>query len=229
MTRSSLNPASLTRLLSFCEHRRYPAKAVILHPGVAADVLYYVVEGSVAASIEDEEGRELVLAYLGVGSFIGETGLFHEQRNRHVWVRSRSRCELAEISYERLRALAKQELAVEYADILFALGAQMALRLRSTSRKIGNLAFLDVSERITGILYDLSYAADAIQHDRGREIFITRQELGRIAGCSREMVGRVLKELQGQGHIDMKGRSITVFHPGEPAVDTPRGPVFSLV
>jgi len=52
---------------------------------------------------------------------------------------------------------------------------------------------------------------DAMTHPDGMQIKITRQELGRIVGCSREMAGRVLKALGEQGHISVKGKTIVVF------------------
>jgi CRP/FNR family cyclic AMP-dependent transcriptional regulator len=48
-------------------------------------------------------------------------------------------------------------------------------------------------------------------HPDGMQIRITRQELGRIVGCSREMVGRVLKTLEEQDLITASGKTIVVF------------------
>jgi CRP/FNR family cyclic AMP-dependent transcriptional regulator len=48
-------------------------------------------------------------------------------------------------------------------------------------------------------------------HPDGMQIRITRQEIGRIVGCSREMAGRVLKNLEEQGLISVKGKTIVVF------------------
>jgi len=48
-------------------------------------------------------------------------------------------------------------------------------------------------------------------HPDGMQIKITRQEIGRIVGCSREMVGRVLKELEGQGLLSVAGKTMVVF------------------
>jgi CRP/FNR family cyclic AMP-dependent transcriptional regulator len=87
----------------------------------------------------------------------------------------------------------------------------MALRLRRTSQKVGNLAFMDVTGRIARTLMDLSKEPDAMTHPDGMQIRITRQELGRIVGCSREMVGRVLKNLEEQGLITAQGKTIVVF------------------
>jgi len=48
--------------------------------GRLADILYYIIGGSVEVMIEDEDGNEMVLAYLNKGQFFGEMGLFYEQR-----------------------------------------------------------------------------------------------------------------------------------------------------
>ena len=199
-------PPAIERFLEHCHRRQYPAKSLIIYAGDKPDVLYYIVEGSVTVLIEDETGREIVLAYLNAGDFFGEMGLFGDEGNRSAFVRAKSKCELAEISYSRFRQLSEKD-----PDILFELASQMALRLRRTSQKVGNLAFMDVTGRIARTLMDLSKEPDAITHPDGMQIRITRQELGRIVGCSREMVGRVLKNLEEQGLITAQGKTIVVF------------------
>lgn len=203
--KSTGNP-SIDRFLEHCHRRRYPSKSVIIYAGDSPDVLYYIVEGSVTVLIEDEDGHEIVLAYLNKGDFFGEMGLFGESSKRSAWVRTRSECELAEISYARFRQLAEED-----AGILFALASQMAARLRTTSRKVSDLAFLDVTGRVARTLLDLCKQPDAMTHPEGMQIRVTRQEVGRIVGCSREMVGRVLKSLEEQGLIRAKGKTIVVF------------------
>jgi CRP/FNR family cyclic AMP-dependent transcriptional regulator len=199
------NPC-VARFLEHCHRRKYPAKSVIIYAGDQPDVLYYIISGSVSVLIEDEDGHEIVLAYINSGGFFGEMGLFGEHPNRSAWVRTRSECEVAEISYARFRALSKED-----PDILLELTAQLATRLRKTSRKVSNLAFLDVTGRIAHTLLELCKEPDAMTHPDGMQIRITRQELGRIVGCSREMAGRVLKALAEQGHISAKGKTIVVF------------------
>ncbi|MCG8428570.1 MAG: cAMP-activated global transcriptional regulator CRP [Chromatiales bacterium] len=204
-------PAFLQPFLSFCHRRRYPAKTDIIHPGDPADILYYLIDGSVTIIIEDEEGREIILTYLNKGDFIGEMGLFTPASNRSVLVRTRSECMLAEISYARLAQLFDSDLQQYTKEILFALGGQLTQRLLNTSRKVGHLAFLDVTGRIAGTLLELCKQPDAMTHPDGMQIRITRQEIGRIVGCSREMAGRVLKNLEEQGLISVKGKTIVVF------------------
>ena len=45
----------------------------------------------------------------------------------------------------------------------------------------------------------------------GSQIKITRQEIGRIVGCSREMAGRVLKVLEEQGLLTARGKTMVVY------------------
>ncbi len=196
----------LENFLAHCHRRRYPKKSIIIYAGDKSDVLYYITEGSVAVFIEDEDGREIVLTYLSAGDFFGEMGLFGGEQNRSAWVRTRVQCEVAEIGYSKF-----QEVAKENQKIIFRIASQMASRLRSTSRKVSDLAFMDVAGRIARALLELAKEPDAMTHPDGMQIRITRQEIGKIVGCSREMVGRVLKEMEVQELISAKGKTIVVF------------------
>ncbi len=202
----STGNASIDNLLKYCHRRQYPPKTGVIYAGDKPDALYYITEGSVSVLIEDEEGREIILAYLNAGEFFGEMGLFDETQTRSAMVRTRTRCELAEISYTRFRQIARED-----PDILYFLAGQMSDRLRKTSQKVGDLAFLDVTGRIARTLLDLCQQPDAMTHPDGMQIRITRQELGRIVGCSREMVGRVLKDLEERGLISVSGKTMVIF------------------
>ncbi len=204
-------PVHIERFLQLCHRRRYPSKAPIIRPGDVANTLYYIIDGSLAVMSEDEEGRELILAYVNEGDFIGEMGLFMEPEKREVLVRTRTPCELAEISYERLFQLFDGPLKEECPRILFSIAAQLTKRLLLTSRKVSRLAFMDVTSRVGRTLVDLCDEPDAMTHPKGTQIRISRQEISRIVGCSREMVGRVLKQLEEDGKISVSGKTIVVF------------------
>lgn len=196
----------LETLLRHSHRRQYPAKTTIIHHGDKPDTLYYMVDGSVSVVIEDDDGREIVLAYLNNGDFFGEMGLFDEESERSAWVVARNKCEVAEINYEQFKRLADQS-----PEILFALSTQLAARLRKTSTKVRDLAFLDVTGRVASTLLDLAKQPDSITHPDGMQIRITRQEIARIVGCSREMVGRVLKDLEDRGLIHARGKTMVIY------------------
>jgi len=198
---------AINRFLSYCRIRTVPSKTVIIHAGDLPDILYYIISGSVEVMIEDEDGNEMVLAYLNKGQFFGEMGLFYEQPTRSAWVRTRQQSELAEMTYPRFR-----QIAAESPGLIFELATQLATRLDRTNRKLGDLAFVDVTGRVAHAIMDLCGEPDAMTHPEGMQIKVSRQELSRLIGCSREMAGRVLKVLEEQGLLRATGKTIVVFN-----------------
>ncbi|MDM3870571.1 cAMP-activated global transcriptional regulator CRP [Porticoccus sp. W117] len=207
-----VSPAPITphipnveQFLIHCHRRRYPAKSTIIYAGDESDTLYYITKGSVTVLIEDDDGREMIVAYLNEGDFFGEMGIFG-QNDRSAWIRAKVECEVGEISYSKFHEVAKS-----HPEFMHAIGCQIAKRLRNTTRKVGDLAFMDVTGRVARTLLDLSKEPDAMTHPDGMQIKITRQEIGRIVGCSREMVGRVLKNLEDEGLVHVKGKTMVIF------------------
>ncbi|WP_111978609.1 cAMP-activated global transcriptional regulator CRP [Algibacillus agarilyticus] len=194
----------LQEFVSLCKRKVFAAKQVIIHEGDSPSTLHLLLRGSVSVTTENEQGRELVLAYLNPGEFYGEMGLF-DGGARSACVTARTECEVAEIGYDEFEAL-----CMANPKILFRVASQLAIKLRDTSRKVIDLAFLDVTGRVARTLLELAQKPDAMTHPDGMQIKITRQELGRIVGCSREMVGRVLKELEVQGLVEAHGKTMIV-------------------
>ncbi len=209
-----IDPAAIQKFLQFCRQRTIAKKSIILRPGDPADTLYFLIKGTAAVILEDEEGgkNEIVLTYLNQGDFIGEIGLFYNLDVRSATVRSKTECLLAEIRYEKLRQLFKNELSDVQPHLLNAVGVQLSERLMSTSRKVGQLAFMDVYGRVARTLLDMCKQPDAMSHPEGTQIHISRQEIGRIVGCSREMAGRVLKAMEEEKVVSASGMEIVIFH-----------------
>jgi len=206
-----LSNPDLAQFIEYCHISHLPTKQIIIRPGDPADKMYYIIEGSATITIEDEDKSDIILDYLNAGDFIGETGLFVPQKKREVMVRARTACIIAEISYDRLRDLSNSDLKHNYSCILFALATHISYRLLHANRKVGHLAFMDAAGRVASTLIDLCKQPDALTHPDGMQIKMSRTELGRIVGCSREMVGRVLKNMEQQGLITAHGKTIVVF------------------
>jgi len=203
---SDVQPDITKRFLEHCHRKTFLSKQLIIKQGDPSADLYYIISGSVSVQVEDPKGREIVLAYLNPGDFFGELGLFDDENSRSAYVRAKEKTEIAQISYERLKGL--HDL---FPALLFSIASQLAIRLRKTSRKVTDLALTDVKGRVARTLLDLCNEPAAMTHPDGMLVRVTRQELGRIVGCSREMVGRVLKDLEEDHLISVSGKSIVVF------------------
>ena len=202
------NP-SLEYLLKHAHRKNYGAKKIIIHEGDASESLYYIIEGSVSVEAENESGDEIILAHLSQGDFFGEAGLFKfavDDSKRSARVHARTSCVIAEISYQQFR-----KIVAEDPEVMFLLTGQLFARLRKTSMKVRDLIFLDVKGRIAHCLLELTEEPDAMTHPEGMQIKVTRQDLAKMVGCSREMAGRVLKELEDDELISAHGKTVVVF------------------
>lgn len=205
---------AIAEFLNFCTTKTYSKKSTIIKVGDSGDKLLFIVEGSVAICAEGEDNKseeELVLAYLNRNEFIGEIGIFKGAETRKINARARENCVLAEISYDRFQHLLENELLTHAPRLLFVIGEQLSTRLLATSRKLCQLTFIDVEGRIARVLLELCQSPDAITHPDGMQLHISRQEIGRIVGCSREVAGRVLKDLEAKGAISAHGKTIVVY------------------
>lgn len=202
---------AIDRLLEICQRHHFGPKEIVMRPGDEGQSLLYVIDGSLTVSTEGEDGRELILSYLNPGDFLGEMGLFMKAKEREVLVRTRSICQLAEISYTDLREALDDQLEDYAVEIMTAIGSKLAQRLLQTRRKVLHLAFLDTQGRVAKALIDLCNEPDAVSHPDGTQIKVTRQELSRIVGCSREMAGRVMKTLEEDGMLRASGKTVVVL------------------
>lgn len=191
--------------------RSYAPKHTLMLAGDPPQSIYLILEGSVSILLEDASGREIVLAYLNPGDFFGELCLFPDQQSRTAIVRTRTPTLAAELNYE-----AFMKFYGENPDIMFEIAGQLAARLRDTTRRLFDLAFLDVAGRMARTLISLTGKRDAVANLRGVTIRTSRQELARLVGCSREMAGRVLKRLEEDGIVATQGRSILVLGARKP-------------
>ncbi len=119
--------SALNRYFESGHRRSYPKNSTIINAGDYSNSLYFIVSGSVSVILEDQDGHEMVLAYLNAGEYFGEIGLFDERHERSAWVRARADTEIAQLSYERLIELTKTD-----PEVMMSLLMMMSLRLRDT-------------------------------------------------------------------------------------------------
>jgi CRP/FNR family cyclic AMP-dependent transcriptional regulator len=151
--------------------------------------------------MSDADGKEVILSLIGPGEFFGEMGLIDDSP-RSASVVTIEPCELLSITKRDF----KRCLAENF-DMAMAVMRGLVRRLREADRKIGSLALLDVYGRVARLLLDMS------EDVNGQKIVAKRlpkQDIAKMIGASREMVSRVMKDLQMGGYIEMRGSTIVV-------------------
>ncbi|MCK9388041.1 MAG: cyclic nucleotide-binding domain-containing protein [Sulfuritalea sp.] len=188
----TLDDKSLRPLLRVAMLRHVPRHTVVLHAGDHTDNIYFVLSGVLKVQISDEEGREVILSMLGPGELFGEMGVL-DDHPRSATVLAVESSEVVVIGKEDF----KQCLA-ENPDVSLFIMRNLTKRLRLADRNIESLALFDVYGRVARLLLEAAEIVD------GRKVVthkITKQDIAKMIGASREMVSRVMRDLLAQGLI----------------------------
>ena len=175
--------------------------AKVIGAGDPTDSLYIVINGRLKVLMSDEQGREVILSILGPGEFFGEMGLLDDSP-RSASVVTLEACELLTISKTEF----KRRLA-ENSDLSLMVMRGLVKRLREADRKIGSLALMDVYGRVARLLLEM---AEDIDGEKVVVKKLSKKDIAKMVGASREMVSRVMKDLQLGGYIEVRGRSIVL-------------------
>ncbi|HZO00486.1 MAG TPA: cyclic nucleotide-binding domain-containing protein [Burkholderiales bacterium] len=195
-------PEEQLRMLTMVVTRKSaPRSTTIMAGGDPTDSLYIVLSGRLKVMMSDSEGKEVILSILGAGEFFGEMGLIDDEP-RSATVITIEPCELLSIAKRDF----KKCLADNF-EMTMAVMRGLVKRLREADRKIGSLALLDVYGRVARLLLDMSENVDGEKVVTKR---LPKQDIAKMIGASREMVSRVMKDLQTGGYIEMRGSTIVL-------------------
>lgn len=198
---ASLDEAHLGVLVPMILRTRFGRNETIIGAGDPTDSLYIVISGRLKVLMCDEQGREVILAILGTGEFFGEMGLLDDSP-RSASVVTLEPCELLSIS----KVDFKRTLA-ENSDLSLTVMRGLVKRLREADQKIGSLALMDVYGRVARLLLQMAEDVD------GEKVVVkklSKQDIAKMIGASREMVSRVMKDLELGGYIEVRGRSVVL-------------------
>jgi CRP/FNR family cyclic AMP-dependent transcriptional regulator len=189
---AGLAESEFEQLARVAVSRKVPRNKTIVHVGDSTDSLFVIVSGQAKVLNRDVEGNEVILTFLGAGECFGEMGLI-DGSPRSADVVASENCELLEISKSDFtRALAGN------VDLCLNIMKSLVWRLREANRKIESLALMDVYGRVAKLLLDLSELEGGVRVVRRK---MTKQDMAKMVGASREMVSRVMKDLETSGYI----------------------------
>lgn len=181
--------------------RRIPRGQSVVHAGERSDFVYLALTGSLKVVVSDEDGREVILTILGQGELFGEMGMFGEQP-RSATVVAVMPSDLVMIAKNDFRTIMQGNF-----EVAWRIMANLAERLRNADRKIESLALMDVYGRVARLLLEMS---EEVNGDAVVMRKITKQDIAKMIGASREMVSRVMKDLAAQGLIEETGAGIVL-------------------
>jgi CRP/FNR family cyclic AMP-dependent transcriptional regulator len=200
-----LPPAELDRMAATLRMKRFARGAVIVSQGDDTDTLYVIASGRTKVCISDDEGKEVIVSLMGPGDYFGEMSLV-DDHPRSASIEALEPSELVVVGKDEFKASLARNFDMSLAFMRCLVG-----RLRSADKKIETLALMDVYGRVARALVDMSESCPD-----GRRVIrrrVTKQDIARMIGASREMVSRVMKDLVEMGEVEMVDDRM-VLHPG---------------
>ena len=180
--------------------RTFPKNTILINEGDVGDALYVVLSGRVKVFASNEAGREFVIDFHGPGEYVGEMSLDGEPRSASVVTVESTTC--AVVNRAQLR-----DFILAHPDFAMHLIERMIHRVRVTTSNLKSLALSDVYGRLERLLNALAQEAD------GRLVVpekLTQQDIADRVGASRDMIGKLMKDLIGGGYLAVEDRTITI-------------------
>jgi len=190
---AGLTQAQMSQLSGNVTKQRYKRGELIIEQGQKCGSLFIILSGRARVIVTDKRAKEVILATLGPGDCIGEMSLIDGQ-SHSASVKTDIQTDVLVLSHaEFVRCLAENQ------NMAFWIMKGLVQRLRKSSDMVSSLALMDVYGRVAKVLMD---AAQPV----GQESLVicekmTRQDIAKMVGASREMVSRVMRDFEDQGFV----------------------------
>ena len=178
---------------------------MIFTQGEVGEELYFIEHGRVRVSRISDEGRELLITYLGPGELLGELSLLTGAP------RSADASAVDQVQLHSMRAEGL-ERCLQRPPVAHALMTTLAWRLHDSSERLSDLVLYNVYRNVLETLRNL---AEPRPYQGVTRLVLesrpTHQEIAALVGSSREVITRTLRHLQSDGKIAMDGRRVVIF------------------
>ena len=192
---SMLPDQAAQAIASVIVKQRFRRGQMLFKQGEKCPGFYIIMSGTAQVVTSDDRGREVILATLSPGDYLGEMSIIDGQP-ASATIRFDTQADVLVLSSEEFRRYLPPTGSV--ADgVLQGLVA----RLRQADKKIQSLALLDVYERVEHALYEVAQERDGELFVSGR---LSRQDIAKMVGASREMVSRVMRELENNKFFETR-------------------------
>lgn len=198
---SVLSDGDLALLTRVVTRKSYARGSQILVAGDPTDSLYILISGRIKVFMSDLDGREVILAILGPNEFVGEMGLI-DNSPRSANVVALEACEVVCISKSDFR-----RCLAENFEMAMTVMRGLVKRLRVADNQIGSLALMDVFGRVARLLLE---SAELIDGEKVVIKKLSKQDIARMIGASREMVSRVMKHLEQAGYVEVRADTFVI-------------------
>ena len=182
--------------------RSYAKNAIVISEGDSGDSVFVLTRGSVKVFCSDAEGREVTYGIISAGDYFGEMSLDGGPRSASVMALEACTCAVVPGSVVKSYMLEQPAFAL-------MLLTQVIHRARTATDAARGMALLDVYGRVIAFLEGIHGIGNPEQPIEIQPV--THQDIANRVGASREMVSRLLKDLEKGGYITLGVKRITLL------------------
>jgi CRP/FNR family cyclic AMP-dependent transcriptional regulator len=196
-----LADATLAQIAASGVTRAFPKSTVLIHDGDVGDSLYIILAGRVKVYASNEEGKEVVIDFHGPGEYVGEMSLDGAPRSASVITTEPTTCAIVNRAQFR-------DFLLSHPDFALNLVEKLIHRVRVATENVKSLALSDVYGRLVRLLNTLAQPLDGggwVVPEK-----LTQQEIAARVGASRDMIGKLVKDLTAGGYLSVEDRTITI-------------------
>ena len=185
--------------------RSYRKGAVILNDAEVGDAIYILIQGRVRVYGAAPTGKEITYGIIEAGEYFGEMAL--DGGTRSASVEAMEPCLCSVVPNSQVLAFIR-----DHSDFAIDLLNKAIGRARSATSAARDMALLDVYERLAQGLNRLAgFTPEDSATPKTIENLITHAEIAANIGASREMVSKLMKDLERGGYIAVANRQITLL------------------
>lgn len=196
-----LTETTLREIASTGVVRSFPKNTVLINEGDFGDSLYVILSGKVKVYASSADGKEFVIDFHGPGEYVGEMSLDGAPRSASVITVEPSTCAIVNRTQFR-------EFLLAHPDFAMHLIEKLIHRTRVATENVKSLALSDVYGRMVRLLNTLARTVE------GKQVVpekLTQQEIADRVGASRDMIGKLMKDLVAGGYLSVEDRTITIL------------------
>ncbi len=197
---ASLSQEELQATAQLFTVRSYPKDAIVATEGDRLDLFNIIMSGRIQFFWHDEAGYQVKLGIDGPGGHYADVTLDGEPILMSVIA-------LDDLRVASIPMVALKQLLLRHSQVAFHLLMDVVARLRRLVERTKAFTMEDVYGRVVKLLLAVAVKTD----DRLVTERLTQAAIGQRVGATREMVGRILRDLARGGYIEVAQGRVTIL------------------
>lgn len=210
-----LSESELASLNDLLHRKSFPAGTNVITVAQSSEVVYVLLDGSVKIYVDQIDGSEVILAFMGPGDTFGEMGLL-DSAGRSASVLALEKCSCLAMDRSSF-----QRCLLSMTRLSYNLVRLLSRRLRLANEQIQALSTLDVRGRVARQFLAFAQTYGESEEEAGVRIplRLTQTDVASLVGASRERVNQVIVDFKESGYLSVDARHHFTVHDVQALID----------